>query len=274
MALKLNVLVCTLDEGIRHVPDLLLPPRPDVDYIVSFQYTSEDKTALVPPQLTERADVTVYPLPGRGLSANRNHAFRHATGDVLLIADDDNRYRPEYFDSILQVYEQEEEVDIALFRVKDHQGKWLKSYPEQQFDYSDAPRSYYPCSPEITLRRRVVESGLHFNEHFGLGASFLCAGEEDVFLCDALRRGLTVRGYPYAIAETDGTGTGLRFLTDMRVQRSKGAVFCYVYGWQKALWLCLKEALFHAVHHGILPGRLFRNMWDGITYCRRIYGKY
>lgn len=270
--MKLSVLICTLDEGIQRVPQMLLPPRPDVDYVVAFQYSHNAMAELIPPQLTAREDVSVYPLRGRGLSLNRNHALQHAQGDVLLIADDDNRYRNEYFDHILQVYGRQKEVDIALFRVKDYKGEWLKLYPSEPFDYQNAPRSYYPCSQEITMQRRVVESGLRFHEHFGLGAGFLCAGEEDVFLCDALRHGLTVKGYPYTVAETNRESTGLRFLSDVRVQRSKGATFCYIYGWRTALWLCLKEALSYAVRKGVRPWPLFKNMWDGITYCRKIYG--
>ncbi len=266
-------MICTLDEGIRQVPHLLLTPRADVDYVVSFQYTTESARTLVPSELRCRADVKVYPLRGKGLSANRNHALRHATGDVLLIADDDNRYRNEYFDTVLQTYRRDAEVDVALFRVKDLQGRWIKSYPPRIFDYAEAPRGYYPCSQEITLRRRAVENGLCFNVRFGLGAPFLCAGEEDVFLCDALRQGLTVRGYPDTVAETDGDTTGLHFLTDIRVQRSKGAVFCYVYGWHNALWRCLKEACSYAVRRGAAPWPLFKNMWDGMLYCRRLYGK-
>lgn len=268
--MKLSVLVCTLDEGIRRVPQLLLAPRPDVEYVVSFQHSTDEAAALVPPELRSRPDVRVCPLPGKGLSANRNHALRQATGDVLLIADDDARYRNEYFDTILQTYERHEELDIALFRAQTHEGNWLKPYPSQPFDYAAAPRGYYPSSLELTLRRRVVASGLRFNERFGLGAPFLCAGEEDVFLCDALRRGLTVRGYPHAIVETDGSTTGRRFLTDVRVQRSKGAVFGYVYGRREATWRCLKEALSYAVRRGVPPWRLFKNMWAGIQYgCKQ-----
>ena len=39
--MKLDVLICTYNERVVHVPDVLLPYRPDVSYIVSMQYTDK-----------------------------------------------------------------------------------------------------------------------------------------------------------------------------------------------------------------------------------------
>ena len=39
--MKLDILICTYNERISRIPDMLLPFRPDVSYIVSMQYTDQ-----------------------------------------------------------------------------------------------------------------------------------------------------------------------------------------------------------------------------------------
>ena len=84
---NIEVLICTVDEGIRRVPDVLSPTvRGDVRYLVSFQYTDKKWLEAVPEMLKRRADVKIVALAGRGLSVNRNHAFDNSSGDIVLVA--------------------------------------------------------------------------------------------------------------------------------------------------------------------------------------------
>ena len=99
--MKLELLICTLDERIARVPDILLPARPDISYLVSMQYTDPKFLDHVPDVLRQRPDVRLIFLEGKGLSRNRNHCLDAATGDLALIVDDDCRYREEYFDRII-----------------------------------------------------------------------------------------------------------------------------------------------------------------------------
>ena len=98
--MKLELLICTLDERIARVPDILLPARPDISYLVSMQYTDPKFLGHVPDMLRQRPDVRLIFLEGKGLSRNRNHCLDATTGDLALIVDDDCRYREEYFDRV------------------------------------------------------------------------------------------------------------------------------------------------------------------------------
>lgn len=268
---NIEVLICTVDEGIRRVPDVLSPTvRGDVRYLVSFQYTDKKWLEAVPEMLKRRADVKIVVLAGRGLSVNRNHAFDHSSGDIVLVADDDSHYRDRYFDAVQRTFASNMDVDIALFRGKSHEGHWLKRYPETACEWASAPRWTYASSWEMAVRRRALARGVRFNEHFGLGSEFLASGEEDVFLSDAVGAGLRVVYFPETVVETDGDTTGGHFLDNVRVQRSKGAVFCYRYGMFGAAFRCAKEAFGYFVRRGVNPLPLMRNMTDGIRYCRRI----
>lgn len=233
--MKLNVLICTLDEGVRNIPAMLLPPRDDVSYIVSMQYTDENMLQQVPAALRDRRDVKLLFLQGKGLSRNRNNALAAADGDVALIADDDCRYRQEYFDTILRVYTEHPRVDIVQFRINTFEGIPLKQYAAYAHPYARRPRGMYPTSPELTMRVKTVQGSLSFNEAFGLGSACLPCGEEDVFLQDAMKAGLSVWYFPYVVVDAPAGSTGLGVYSDRRVMMAQGAVNYYIHGW--SAWL-------------------------------------
>lgn len=254
MDLTLDILICTVTDRLSRVPGMLLPERPDVRYTVSVQHSCPVNLIDIPDQLTHRPDITLGFLQGQGLSRNRNNALRMATGDICVIADDDNVYTSNYLDKIREAWQNAPDAQILTFQAETLQGKPLHPYP--------AP---YVCSVEMTMRRQsVIESGLKFDERFGLGSPLLCAGEEDVFMADARRAGLTVRYVPTVIVRTDGTTTADGFSTNPRLQITKGATFRYVYGTCNAVWRSFKEAGWHLVHKGANPFPILRNMLKGI----------
>lgn len=93
--MTLDILICSLNKGVVRIQDVLLPPQPNVHYIVSYQYTDERYLDLVPQALGARPDVSVYTYKGQGLSANRNLALDKATADIIMYADDDAHILPE-----------------------------------------------------------------------------------------------------------------------------------------------------------------------------------
>lgn len=267
--MKLNVLVCTCDKGIERIPAMLLPPRDDVSYIVSMQYTDESWLQRVPEMIRDRKDVSVHFLQGRGLSRNRNNALAHADGDVALIADDDCRYREEYFDTILRVYTEHPEVDIVQFKINTIEGIPVKKYATYAHPYAERPRGMYPTSPELTLRVSAVKGKLLFNETFGLGSGCLPCGEEDVFLYDAMQAGLSVWYFPYAVVDAPCESTGQRVYTDRGVMMAQGAVNYHVHGW--GAWpRMLKFAVVGALKRKGNFFRLLSGVCSGILYYKNV----
>lgn len=269
--MTLDILICTIDHGIHSVPGVLLQPAEGVRYVVSMQYTDEKYLKEIPLSLKEREDVLVTTLAGSGLTKNRNHALDASTADVVLIADDDERILPEAIETIRRTYETHPEVDIALFRLNDIDDRPFKNYPvtDEPLSYHDACElGYYPSSLEITIRDKVVQQGIRFNEHFGLGGFFPC-GEEDVLLCDAEKRCFNVSFFPDVIAQTIAGSTGAKFLTDSGVQRAKGAVFRYCYGKWSAVWRIAKETAYYLIHKGQNPFPLFYHLYQGIRQVKK-----
>lgn len=139
----------------------------------------------------------------RGLSRSRNQAIRRAGADVCILCDNDVEYVQDYRALILQSFEEYPDDDILVFfieRKERHQPVFSKS---KKMNYLSVMKIF---SPEIAFRRESIRK-LSFQEEFGAGAKY-GMGEENIFLYDALRSGLSVRYVPIRIAgliETEST---------------------------------------------------------------------
>lgn len=264
--MTLQLLICTINEGIRRIPSMLLPERDDVKYLVSWQKTGTVSVEL-PEELTQRADVEVYTLDGRGLAVNRNNALRHATGDILLLADDDSSYKPEYFDIILRTFRRYVHADIICFQAIDRSGNYLKRYSAKPWTYAQRPRGTHISSVEIAFRRST--SLPLFDERFGLGSKYLACGEEEIFLHEAFLGGKKIIFIPETIVETDPNTTGKRFLTFAAARRAKGAVLCYLHGPVGATLRATKYCFSLPGDHSLARRtQFYRDMIAGIRFIQ------
>ncbi len=269
--MKLQILICTIDEGIVNIPHQLCEPRPDVGYLVSWQQTEGFSPPHLPQAIVSRPDVTVVTLAGKGLSANRNNALRHARPDcLLLIADDDSCYTHQYFDTIIKAFDRHPKAQILTFQAIDEDSRPMRNYSPTSFEYKERPRFTTFSSWEIAMRNSPVLP--HFDERFGLGSAYLACGEEEVFLHQASLAGIKITYIPEVIVRTRRFTTGQRFATDVRVRRSKGAVLCLIHGPFSAWLRCVKAA---ALYSRLRP-RLFlstlSDLVSGIRYIRQSQG--
>lgn len=264
--LTLELLICTIDRRIERVPAVLCPPQRGVRYLVSWQQ-SEGGATPPPAALTARDDVRIVTMPGKGLSANRNNALRHASADILLIADDDCRYPDGAFGRIIETFEKHPEAAVVTFQATDYEGRLMKPYATAPHLYKDRPRGSYVSSWEVAVRRAAPLPA--FDLRFGLGAPRLCCGEEEIFVHEAHRRGLVVRYEPAVIVKTSAETTGKGFLTSAALQQSKGAVHCVMYGIMGAILRALKLLMTLPPHSHRF--RVFRNYCRGVFYIVRTH---
>lgn len=261
---SLSILICTINDRIVDVPNILLTPRSDVMYIVAFQYTDNMFLSMVPDVLRERSDINLIPHPSTGLSHNRNTALSACRTEFALIADDDVRYTHEQLDMVIRTFREHPDVDIACFQVRDTMGKSHKPYPQKEFDYAQRPKGYFYSSIEIALRSDVQFP--HFDTRLGLGSIYLASGEEDVFLYQSHCSGLRIHYFPHQVATyRPAPTTGELFMKNQRVRRSKGAVLYIVYGIVGGFVRIVKTAL-------LLPNmrwQSFCDMMDGYLYILR-----
>lgn len=264
--METEILICTIDERIAQALQVPAAPCPGVSYLISWQQTREGQC--LPDHFSEREDVRLVTCKGRGLSANRNFALAHARGDYLLIADDDERFEISHLLRIKETFAQGPQTAIFLFQARTPEGHPIKDYPTQPFSYENCPRGYYPSSWEIALRRESTSS-LRFDTRFGLGASRLACGEEEVFLHEAYKQGLRIEYRPIPVAIVPPGTTGSRFRESEAVRRSKGAVLTIMHGAPSAALRCLKFALTLRQCSLRERCRYLADMWQGILYIKK-----
>lgn len=268
MNLKLELLICTIDEGIYKVPNILCKSLPYISYLISWQHSTEQKETIeIPQEILDREDVKIVILHGKGLSANRNHAITYATGDILLLSDDDTRYCETFFQRIITSFIEYPQADIITFRGENQEGNLLRRYSDVPYEYKKRPKKSYVCSWEIAYRKGSDIP--KFDCRFGLGSDFLACGEEEVFIHQASQKGLIIYFIPKTIVITNDNTTGNQFFTNPKVRYSKGAVLMLFYGYFSAVLRILKYALIASKFNLRLSLSLFRDMYKGIQYIQK-----
>ena len=242
--LTIQFLISTLGKRIAQAAKVLLPPMEGVSYVVVWQRNGIGSDAL-PAELKEREDVSIVEDNGKGLARSRNIALENATADLLVITDDDNRYDTAAIELIRNAFEKHPTAGLIQFQALTMEGKPLRNYPAFPYAYETRPRGTYFCSVELVMRRKANLP--RFDERFGLGAELGC-GEEEVFVHEAVKRGVKMIYVPQPLVRTDGATTGGRFLTDAKVQKAKGAVLCILHG-KVGAWLRLCSQVMQL--HGI-----------------------
>ena len=259
--MTLEILICTYgNNGINRVAKMNLPEVDGVKYLVSWQ--TENFDLLIPNEL-HRKDVKIVTSRKKGLSNNRNHAIEKASGDICLIADDDLTYTCNQLKAIIDTFENNANIDIALFK---YSGGDNKQYPDYEFNLKKEPKGYYISSVEIAFRRSSIDSTLRFDPRLGVGTS-MPAGEEAIFLHQALKKGLTCRFFPITITHHPELTTGSRNPSPGILQ-ANGVVVAVKYGVMGLLRLPIiawrlsqqgKAKIFPAVH----------NLFKGYIYGKK-----
>ncbi|MDO4336205.1 MAG: glycosyltransferase [Bacteroidales bacterium] len=209
-------------EGIAGVERMLLPPAEGVRYVVSWQSHEGTDT----PAALLRGDVLLLRLDGVGLSRNRNNALRRCDADIVLFADDDLEYFPESFTRVREAFASRPDADVILFRFA---GNSRKRYPEEPCPVGlPFPKGYWVSSIETAVRRESV-GYLSFDEEMGLGAPFFTAGEDEMFVISAIKRGLRCWFENVEICRHDGESTGIRTDIADGTLRASGRIISIIY---------------------------------------------
>ncbi len=141
------------------------------------------------------SNVKVINVFEKGLSKSRNHALRHATGKIILIADDDVVYPEGFRETILKAYEANRMASVICFQTLTTEGKPFGRYAAMPFFFGMNNLNKV-LSIEVTARLDALRNAnCVYNEWFGLGARFQDA-ETLFFLRRAINSGLQVLFYP------------------------------------------------------------------------------
>lgn len=159
----------------------------------------------------------------RGLSKSRNLAITDSDSDLCVIADDDLKYHDGYKDIILKAYKKYPDADIIAFDVPStNQKRPTSSLKRGRVDFLHSMKI---ASFQITFKRRsIVDNNIRFNELFGAGSKYTC-GEENIFLTEAIKKGLKIYFVNEDIAIVDHNESTWFNGFDESLFRTKGAMF-------------------------------------------------
>ncbi|MDE7381781.1 MAG: glycosyltransferase [Muribaculaceae bacterium] len=233
-------------EGLRRVEKMLLPPAPGVRYVVSWQNAPDID---IPPRLS-LPDVLLVKTDSRGISRNRNNALDYCTADIVVFADDDLILYPDAPENIRNTYAAYPDADIITF-ISEGSGDNTR-FPKTGVKFGNKfrrkfPKGYGVRSIEITMRRRAAET-LRCCPDLGIGSPTIHAGEDEMIVLTALRRGMNGRFQPIAICSHPHPSTGEKsgFTPDNLM--GFGCVIALSYPWTALLriplkaWRCRKSA--------------------------------
>ena len=221
----LEILISTFGKnGLDRVKQMYLPEIDNVSYLVSLQ--NPYKEEILYPEVLKRSDIRIIETDSIGLGLNRNHSLLNATGDILLIADDDLVYKRDGIIKIKELFESNDDLDFATFQ---YAGGDNKIYPEYSFNLKTEPRGYYITSFEIAIRRESLPLDIQFSRYIGAGMNLFGSGEENLFVYRLIQAGLKGMFYPIEIVRHPALTTGSRESTPAML-RGQGNWFRLRYG--------------------------------------------
>lgn len=237
---KLQVLIATFgSEGLERIASSSLPRLDNVEWVVSCQCPGQNSLPI--PEDLVRPDMHIHFSDSRGLSVNRNLLLDLATAPYCMIADDDLAYFAEGLQGIIEFFESNPEIDIAITRYVDKSGNYEKIYPNTITSLFPNPKGYFVTSFEIAFRRDpVINSGIRFNTNFGIGAPLYGSGEENLWIYDLNKARLRGCITTLITACHNGPTTGLRIAPEPRILRAQGAVISRIYPFTALLRAPLK----------------------------------
>lgn len=135
--------------------------------------------------------VKIISTTQRGLSNNRNQTLMRASGDICIIADDDVIYSKNYLEIVEKEFIRFPDADVLVFNIEDHAPQ-LGRYINKgcgKVNYLNFMR--YGSVRIVFKTQKIKEAGIFFNSTVGSGQK-VSFGEDTIFLCDCLKKGLKI----------------------------------------------------------------------------------
>lgn len=223
--LRMQVLITALGRrGLESIASLPHPALPGVEYVVGWQFASDDPTE-IPESLLERPDFKIIASPELGVAKNRNLLLDAASAPIILCSDDDVSYTPSHLESVIQAFDRNPDCTLLTFRYFSEGHP--RPYPLEEADLHHPPKNYFAGAIEMAFRLDSLrEHNIRFNEYFGIGSQFP-AGEEDIILHDIKKAGLPAKFIPIDICSHPSPSTYMKEGQSDKITYTKGAILLH-----------------------------------------------
>ena len=206
----------------------------------------------------------------RGVGKNRNLALLMAQKEICVLSDDDVVYFDDYRDTILKAFNELPNADIIIFNIET-EGEKVNRRINTRIKKVNILNFMNYGAVRIAFRREsIIRKNIWFSLKFGGGATY-GAGEDSLFLREALRKKLNIYTYPYKIAvvnqttSTWFTGYNNKFFFD------KGAFYETAFPKLKYL-ISIYYALKFKKLTDITFFQILNNMFKGMKDYRQVVG--
>lgn len=180
----------------------------------------------------------------RGVGKNRNLARMYATGDILLFADDDIRYAPDYREQVLAAFEAWPDADLVIFSMDfTRNGQVYRRRQNKNGRISMISGLRYGAASCAVRRISLERSNLWFSTMFGGGAAF-GHGEDTEFLANAFRKHLKVYTSSYCLGQTASDSSCWFRGFDEKFFFDQGVLYRNIFGvfaFPMAIQYCLRK---------------------------------
>lgn len=179
--MKVQILISTMNERLFN-----LSFDESLAYVIVHQITNGDPDAYkcYIDDLVHNYNISYFAMHDIGLSKSRNKALEMSTADYVWVMDDDTKII-EGSCSIIENYFTTHKVDFIS--VPHYMGSKLvqKKKKDSKVNMLNAAKI---SSINMVISRQCIDSGVQFDEHFGLGSN-LPSGEEYIYITDLLKKG-------------------------------------------------------------------------------------
>lgn len=190
-------------------------------------------------------DCRIISTNTRGVGINRNIALLAAEADIVLFGDDDMKYEDNYREKILEAFKELPNADMIIFNLKYENSPVRNTRRVNEKAHRvHLWNALNYGAPRIAIKlERQRASNIWFSLQFGGGAKYN-AGEDCIFVADAIRNGLKVYVHPAVIASTNLADSTWFNGYDYKFYFDKGALFKAIFP-KMARIMCLQYAFRH-----------------------------
>lgn len=137
----------------------------------------------------------------RGVGKNRNNALLYASGDICLFADDDMVYVDNYKEIVQEAFDKLAYADIIIFNIEtigeETRARRLNKKIKRVYTFNSLN---YGAARIAVRKNQLFKRNVWFSVLYGGGAPY-SAGEDSLFLIEAIEKGMKVYTYPEKIAD-------------------------------------------------------------------------
>jgi glycosyltransferase involved in cell wall biosynthesis len=261
---KLEILIAAQDIGSEE--QLPKVARQSISQGVSGLMINQTKTE--PNWMSTSKKLRILHFSESGISNSRNRALENAEGEILLITDEDVELMEGVQRPIEEAFEKNPEADIITFQTLNEKGLKRKNYSDDPF-WHDIRTAMKVSSIEIALKRTsIIQNAIDFDSRFGIGGRFP-TGCENVFLSDALNKGLRILYCPVAIASHPDESSGRKLFQNESVIKAKGAMLYRIFDW-KAYFAAILFALKKRRETGLSLFKNIQILFSGIREFKKL----